>query len=296
MQTEIVGIGEVLFDVFEAVALLAGAPLNAMAHVARMGHAVSFLSGVGEDAAGQKAMQGIEQLGLPTEYIGRLNTPTGRVEVTLHHGEPSYNIHRGVAYEEITLPPSLLSTLVHDKPAWMYYGTLAQSFPVTRSTTEQLFASLHGTRRFYDLNLRNGFDSPEVVVALLEQAHFAKLNQAELHRILHMSGIAFTSEQEACRVLANRFQLEAICVTRGAQGAALLFEHEFFEEDAPTVQVADTVGAGDAFSAALLHGLLLGWPAPKMLRFGNQLGSFVASCRGAIPEITTDQYRQMAES
>jgi fructokinase len=108
-------------------------------------------------------------------------------------------------------------------------------------------------------------------------------------------GIPLTSEEEMCRRLQDRFGLEAVCLTRGEGGAALLWRDDFFEESAPAITVVDTVGAGDAFAAALLHGLCEEWPPEKITRFGNLLGSYVASQRGAIPKMSTEEYLVLTE-
>jgi fructokinase len=296
VKPQVISIGEVLFDVFGDVELLAGAPLNATTHIHRLGYEVGFVSGIGTDAAGDRAMRGIEALGLLTRWIVRVPGFTGRVQVEVSAGEPAYNILRGVAYEEIVLSNAAVCELAMASPAWVYFGTLAQSFTTTRNTTRELFASLPGARRFYDLNLRSGFDSPELVLSLLEEAHVAKLNHVELQRMLPICGWKSGSEEDICRRLADRFELEAVCVTRGEQGAGFLYRDRYVEATAPRIEVVDTVGAGDAFAAALLYGLSEQWEPERTLRFGNALGSFVASRRGAIPEMTSEYLTKLMKA
>jgi len=291
----IICIGEVLFDVFGGVSLLAGAPLNAAAHLSRMGHDIRFVSRVGMDEAGSRALKGIEELGISTRWISCGSEPTGRVDVVLSEGEPSYNIWRNVAYEQIVLSQPEKQELSQAAPAWAYFGTLAQAGKQTRETTSELLSLLPGTRRFYDVNLRKGFEDPTLVMTLLEYATVVKLNHVELAWVASICGWPITTEMKWAASLCEHFQLEALCITRGERGAALLHEGTFYEDPAPVVTVLDTVGAGDAFAAALLHGLCEKWLPEEMLRFGNRLGSYVATQRGAIPELNVDDYREMQD-
>lgn len=293
MGPQIISVGEVLFDVFGDIELLAGAPLNVSAHLHRLGHNVAFLSGVGRDHAGDKALVIMGELGLSTEWITRAPSPTGRVDVVLRNGEPSYTIHRGVAYEETALSESALETLQRAHPQWLYYGTLAQCAKITRETTEKLFTHLAGVRRFYDLNLRPGFNNPRVVQSLLEAATVVKLNKAELTFVCDLCGWPALSEEVFCRRLLEQFSLDAVCVTRGEAGAALLCGTSFVERQATQIVVVDTVGAGDAFAAALLHGLCEQWSPERIVNFGNLLGSHIATQRGAIPPMTKADFHSL---
>lgn len=290
---QIISVGEVLFDVFGDEELLAGAPLNVSAHLRRLGHNVAFLSGVGRDQPGDRALVIMGELGLSTEWITRSDAPTGRVDVVLRDGEPSYTIHRGVAYEETVLSKSALQALRAANPQWLYYGTLAQCSTTTRQTTEKLCAHLTGVRRFYDLNLRPGFSDPRVVRSLLEAATVVKLNKAELTFVCDLCGWPALGEEAFCRRLSEKFSLEAVCVTRGEAGAALLYGTSFFERHAAPIVVVDTVGAGDAFAAALLHGLCERWSPERIVHFGNLLGSHVATQRGAIPSMTEADFNSL---
>jgi fructokinase len=293
VRPEIVCIGEVLFDVFGELELLAGAPLNVTAHLRRLGHPVGFVSAVGKDTLGMKAVSGIEGLGIPSDWVIQVPEPTGRVQVTISNGEPAYSILRGVAYEQIALTEVGRSTLEVAAPAWIYYGTLAQSFATTRASTRSLIQSLPLGKRFYDLNLRVGFESEELILDLLGEANVAKLNHLELDKVRSYCGWPQESEETLCRRIAEKFSLEAVCVTRGAAGAGLLCAGRYVSADAARVEVIDTVGAGDAFAAALLHGLSERWPPEQIIRFGNALGGAVASRRGAIPDMSAEELRSL---
>ncbi len=289
MRPEMISVGEVLFDVFDDVELLAGAPLNVTVQIHRLGHSVAFMSGVGRDEAGDRALAGIQAFGLSPRWIVRRPEPTGRVEVKISNGEPSYCIARGVAYENIVVSHDVRCELSAARPSWIYFGTLAQCFTTTRETTANLFAALPETKRFYDVNLRAGFQEDELILELLKEADVVKLNHLEMQRIQILRSWPQELEEDFCRRLASAFDLQAVCVTRGAQGAGLLYDGDYVEAAAPHVEVVDTVGAGDAFAAALLHGLSEQWEPARIVRFGNALGSLVASRRGAIPDMSSAQ-------
>jgi fructokinase len=137
--------------------------------------------------------------------------------------------------------------------------------------------------RFYDVNLRPGFDSPALVTELLALASVVKLNEAELQAVSRFG--ALPSDMEAfCRAGVERYGWKAVCVTLGARGCAVLAGNEFVVADSFPVEVADTVGAGDAFAAAFLHGLSRQWGIEEIAVFANRVGAIVASRAGAMPD------------
>jgi len=139
------------------------------------------------------------------------------------------------------------------------------------------------SRRFYDINLRKGSWQPSLVLELMELATMVKLNVDEAREVSRMLGGSSGSLEKFCRTYAARFHWQGICVTNGAQGCALLWEDEFVEAEGYAVRAKDTVGSGDAFAAALLHGLACGWPLMRAADFANRVGAIVASREGAIP-------------
>jgi fructokinase len=139
-------------------------------------------------------------------------------------------------------------------------------------------------RRFYDINLRKDSYTAPLVMELLHHADVVKLNDDELVQVQQMIGTSHTSIEDFCRDTASRFRWDAVCVTRGERGCAILKGDEYVEVPGVPVQVVDTVGAGDAFAAAFLHGLDQGWPAEKIGGFANRLGALVASRAGGVPE------------
>ena len=285
---KIVAIGELLWDVFPDSERLGGAPFNFAAHARRLGHDVLFLSAVGDDERGRAALARAADIGLPAGYIQTVpDVATGMVTVELDAaGKPTFTIHRPAAYDRLRLDGEALAHVAQFQPAWLYYGTLQQTDPQIRALTRALVDALPGARRFYDVNLRRGCYTSALVDELLHDAHAVKLNDEEVEEVDRMFGLRHSSLEEFCRAWSARLGWEAVCVTRGARGCAVLAGGHYAEAPGYAVRVVDTVGAGDAFAAAFLHGLSLGWPAARTGDFANRLGAVVASRAGAVPDWT----------
>lgn len=283
----IVSIGEVLWDVFPSGERLGGAPFNFSAHAATLGHRVSFVSGAGRDERGLRAIEEMTRLGVDTTFVASVpGVPTGFVTVQLDAGEPSYTIHRPAAYDFPSLDASQFEALLESRPAWIYYGTLAQSSAAVRSLTRRIVDGLPAAQRFYDVNLRPENDDPALVGELLTGTTFVKLNEHETNRLAVSFSLPASPVETFARALSERFGCAGACVTLGARGCAILYHGAFVECPGYPVRVQDAVGAGDAFSAALLHGLALDQPLARTGDFANRVGALVASKSGAIPAWT----------
>lgn len=198
-------------------------------------------------------------------------------------GHPTFTIPRPAAYDAAQLTEAQLRRLTAWAPAWIYYGTLFPSVEEGKQTLLQLLCALPDTMRFYDVNLRPGFDSPALVTELLALASVVKLNEAELQAVSRFG--ALPSDMEAfCRAGVERYGWKAVCVTFGARGCAVLADNEFLVADSFPVDLADTVSAGDAFAAAFLHGLSRQWGIEEIAVFANRVGAIVAGRAGAIPD------------
>jgi fructokinase len=280
-------LGEVLWDVFSDSTRLGGAPLNFAAHARRMGHTPLLFSAVGNDSLGRQAVREIQSLGLDTSLLQRTERfPTGRAGVSLDAlGQAAFRIERPAAYDALTLSQGETQRLRDRSPDWLYFGTLFSSRPEGRATLLELLRLVPDALRFYDLNLRPGFESPPLVRELLEEADVVKMNQDEMcaiHQYLELP-----AETNAfCVSAAERFRWRAVCVTLGSRGCAVFANGQYHEEPGCSIEVADTVGAGDAFAAALLHGLASQWKIVEIARFANRVGALVASKPGAIPDWT----------
>jgi fructokinase len=224
-------------------------------------------------------------MGLSTRYMSRsAEHATGTVTVTLDgSGQPRYVIHRPAAYDFPRLSEAGLGELFAQPVDWIYFGTLLEMSPVAKRLTMRLLDSEPDVGRFYDVNLRVGSYEPALVRELMSRATVVKLNDDEVQEVTRMFGDSPASLEDFCRNYSRRFGWEGVCVTRGVRGCVVLIGGEYLESEGYPVQVADTVGAGDAFAAAFLHGLGSGWPAPRVADFANRVGALVASRAGAIP-------------
>jgi fructokinase len=288
---KIISLGEVLWDILPEAEHLGGAPFNFALHARNLGYDVSFISAVGNDDRGRRALELMEQAGLSTRFVCRTSDhPTGTVTVSLDPSlGPHYRIHRPAAYDFPALNPADLSALLTPPPGWMYFGTLQQMSVPARDLTRRLLDAAPAARRFYDVNLRAGSYTLNLVRTLIQQAHVLKVNQQELPLVKEMCGIEGASLEQFCRQIAGVFELETVCVTRGPQGCALLLDGEYVEAPGFPIQLADAIGAGDAFSAALLHGIRSEWPARQAADFANRVGALVASRPGGTPHWTVTE-------
>jgi fructokinase len=280
----IVAIGEVLWDIFPESLRLGGAPLNFAAHAKRLGYDAVLVSALGGDELGERAAGEIAALGLPMRLVGRsANHPTGTAVVCIGSGgQVDFRIMRPAAYDEIRLSTEELLSLSALGPAWIYYGTLFASSPNGQETLGQLWNALPQASRFYDVNLRDGLDTAAVIPQLLSAADVVKLNESEAQVISRQFDLPGSIEA-FCRQASKRFGWRGVAVTLGERGCVVLYRGEFAAADGLSVEVADTVGAGDAFSAAFLHGLIHDWPAAEIAGFANRVGALIASRPGAIP-------------
>jgi fructokinase len=282
----IVSIGEILWDVIGEREFLGGAPLNFSICAQRLGNEAELVSAVGADARGARALESIRAHGLGTEFIRTLSDqPTGTAVATMDaSGSAAFRIIRPVAYDFLALDESALQRIADARPDWIYFGTLAQTAPDNEAVLHRLIDAAPAALRFYDMNLREGQWSLELVRRLSALASVVKLNEAEaetLFRMTHTSG-KFSLER-FCEFWSRAHDNELICVTLGERGCAVSSGGALRMFPGVAVNVVDTVGAGDAFSAAFLYGFHLGWPMERIAAFANELGALVAGRAGATP-------------
>jgi fructokinase len=290
--------GEVLWDCFPGHATLGGAPLNFAVHAARLGCCPYLVSAVGEDPLGRDARARIVEAGVPDKFLG--TTPhfaTGRVSVELdEQGQPEFTIHRPAAYDAVELSPAQLGELSALAPAWLYHGTLSSMVPQPRKVLLQLMEALPHARRFYDVNLRRASYTPELVDDLLARANVVKLNADEMRIIGPLCGLPCGNIPDFCRQGQIRYGWDAVAVTMGARGCGLWMGGQYAELPGSAIEVADTVGAGDAFAAAFVHGLSQGWPLARIGEFANRVGALVASRPGGTPEWSVAEVLRLGSS
>jgi len=293
-------VGEILWDVIVPAEHLGGAPLNFGAHAQKLGHEVFPISAVGNDERGERALHLLRQRGISTEFVQIIpGKPTGTSEVELNlDGKPTFAIVRPAAYDFVDLSASDLARLAQLQPDWIAYGTLFHMSAQALASTMRLFQALPAAKRFYDINLRDENWNLVAVEQLSSQATVVKLNDSEAECL----DASFDAEagidaiEGFCRRWIDRFHCEIVCVTCGDRGCAMLKDGEFTKLPGFHVEVADTVGAGDAFSAAFVHGLSEGWTAPQIGRFANGIGAVVAGKAGAIPDWSLEEVRTLMQS
>ncbi len=282
--------GELLWDLFPDSERLGGATFNFAAHLTRLGHDVLLSTGLGRDDRGDRAFDLARSLGVRTDFIERNGAPTGVVSVRLDRdGKPAFGLHRPAAYDRIEVGPLLEAGIAASRPRWFYFGTLHQFDSGIRTITNRLLGALPDAVRFYDVNLRPDAYTDELVLDLLSKAAVVKLSDEEADELSRMMGEQPGGIERFCRSVAGRFGSSTVCVTRGARGCALWHRGEYLEAPGYAITVADTVGAGDAFAAGLLHGLDSEWSPACTADFANRLGAIVASRRGAVPPWTLDE-------
>lgn len=282
---KIVGLGELLWDVFPDETRPGGATANFAFHAQQLGCRGIVASRVGIDAEGDGLIAFLQEKGLETGFIQRDSQHrTGWVSVTLSAaGQPQYVIHENVAWDFLELDPTLRQIMAAADA--VCFGTLAQRSPVSRATIQQ---TLHLTRpdclRVCDINIRQHYYDRECVEASLRRARLLKLNDEEVNILGPLLSLP-TDPVEFSRAVMHTYGADIVCITRGANGCLAVDADEAFDIPGETVQVADTVGAGDSFTAGLVVTLLDGWPLDRAARFANKVGGLVASRRGAMPEL-----------
>jgi fructokinase len=208
-------------------------------------------------------------------------------------GVPRFTLHHPAAYDAPELTDGEVAELLSPKPDWIYFGTLFQMSPQAKQLTYRLIDSHCGARLLYDVNLRKDSFTAPLVRELMARGQVVKLNEDEAAAIDRMFGRDTLSLENFCRVYANEFGWQSACVTRGEKGCVMLVDGEYVEAGSYKVQAQDTVGAGDAFTAAYVHGLSLHWPPPEIADFANRVASLVASRPGGTPPWTIEEVRAL---
>lgn len=287
MRRNIVGIGEVLWDLLPGGRQLGGAPANFTYHARALGAEARLISRVGQDDLGREALERLSRLGIPTgcvEVDGEL--PTGTVGVTVSaDGQPHYQIHEHVAWDAIQ-GEAAGRDAVSSADA-VCFGSLAQRSEISRKAIQSLLAATPPSAlRIFDINLRQHYYSGAVIEESLNLANVLKVNDAELPLLAKLFQLAGDVRAQI-RQLAQQFQLRCVAYTRGGSGSLLFAAAEGRWSDQPGVAatVVDTVGAGDSFTATMTLGLLAAWDLDDINAHANRVAAFVCSSAGATPEL-----------
>jgi fructokinase len=282
----IVGLGELLWDLLPGGKQLGGAPANFAYITNLLGDIGIPASCVGRDSLGDEALQRLAQLGLSSAFVQRDSVhPTGTVKVAIDAGgQPCFDISVPVAWDFLAWTPAW-QQLASNADA-VCFGSLAQRSPQSQATIRSfLRATQSEAVRVFDVNLRQNFYTTQILRESMKLATIVKLNHEELPRIMRLFELEPRSEEDSARQLLSLHDLKLVCVTRGSGGSLLLSPDERSEHPGFCVKVADTVGAGDAFTAALVHGYLRGTPLAQINETANRIGAWVASQSGATPAL-----------
>ena len=287
MNDYIVGIGEVLWDVFPTGKKLGGAPANFAYHVSQFGLCGLAVSAVGRDALGEETVNSLSEHGL-NFHIDRVEEPTGTVQVTLDDkGVPQYEIKTGVAWDNIPYSKEL-SEIASETRA-VCFGSLAQRSPVSMETIGWFLDAVpEGCIKVFDINLRQHFYSKEVLEASMEKADILKINEDEIVIVARLFDIPETGFEEISRKLVGIFGLKMLILTCGAVGSYVFHEGGMSYLATPKVEVADTVGAGDSFTGAFVASILSGKTVEEAHRIAVQVSAYVCTRTGAMPEIPAE--------
>lgn len=284
MKHIVVGIGEILWDVFSQGKVLGGAPANFAFHATQLGLEGYAVSAIGKDALGQEILGVLGEKQLKT-ILEQVDYPTGTVQVTLNgNGIPQYEICENVAWDNIPLTDAMI-TLAPSVHA-VCFGSLAQRSNVSRATINRFLELVpNNAYKVFDINLRQSFYNKEIIEDSLVHCNVLKINDEEVEEVAVILSLSNLDELGVCRYLMENYQLRMVVLTRGEQGSYVITEQDSLFQPTPKVEVADTVGAGDSFTGAFIAGLLRGEPVEKAHQLAAEVAAFVCTQKGAMPEL-----------
>ena len=291
----VIGLGELLWDCFGDDRRPGGAPANVAFQANQLGCRGAVVTRVGQDDLGRELLDFLKTQELSTDYVQvDENYPTGTVTVEFTDAnDPQYTIHEQVAWDHLDFTAPL-ATLMGDARA-VCFGTLAQREAESREAIHQCLAATNDDCLVvYDINLRQKYYDRDWIERSLKAARVVKLNQDEVKVLSELLGVSQDDLQKFANQLQADYGVEAICITRGSQGCLIYTEGEVYDIPGTPVEVADAVGAGDAFTAALISRRLLGWSWDRAALFANRVGGLVASQSGAMP-VLRDEFEQLSQ-
>jgi len=289
----IVGIGEVLWDIFPDHRLPGGAPANVVFHAAQMGADAVLCSRVGIDDLGRELLAHLREQGIDVEAVQQdLDHPTGTVTVEISRRDhPAFTIHADVAWDFMELNRPWESALAEADA--VCFGSLAQRLPKSRETIMKGLDAAGTAVRVFDVNVRPPWIDAKALRDSTERSDIVKLNDEETGTMADMLGMEdFKDRDFAAELLVTYEDVQVVAITRGAKGCLLMDRTATVELPGVKVEVADTVGAGDAFTAGLTIGILEGWDLRKIAEFANRAAALVAARPGAMP-VLREEYEAL---
>lgn len=291
MNRVIVGLGEILWDIFPERRVLGGAPANFAFHVSQFGFDGYAVSAIGDDELGDAILANLEDKGL-RYLLEKTSYPTGTVDVKVNRrGIPEYDIHKNVAWDNIPFTENT-SELAKIAEA-VSFGSLAQRSLVSRKSIKSFLAAMpKGSLKIFDINLRQNFYTKEIIHESLELANMLKINDEEVIVLADLYGWKGRNEQDICKDILDQYKLDIVILTKGTEGSFVFTRKETSFQHTPKVHVADTVGAGDSFTAAFVSSYLNGDRIVDAHQLAMEVSAYVCTQHGAMPPLP-DAYREL---
>lgn len=282
-NTIVVGMGEALWDVLPEGKKIGGAPANFAYHVSQFGLNSRVVSAVGDDKLGMEILDNFREKKL-NAMVEIVPYPTGTVQVELDaEGVPCYDIKEGVAWDNIPYTPALEDLAKHTKA--VCFGSLAQRSVVSRDTINRFIDVMpaEDTLKIFDINLRQGFYTKEILCNSFSKCNILKINDEELVTVSRMFGYPGIDLQDKCWILLAKYNLKMLILTCGVNGSYVFTPGNVSFVETPRVEVADTVGAGDSFTAAFVSSILSGLSIGEAHKLAVETSAYVCTQNGAMP-------------
>lgn len=292
MKNIIVGMGEALWDILPEGKKIGGAPANFAYHMSQFGHNSYVVSAVGNDKLGNEILENFDSKHL-NYLIEKVSYPTGTVQVELdEEGVPCYEIKENVAWDNIPFTPALEEAAKNTRA--VCFGSLAQRNIVSRETINRFLDIMpdgEGQYKIFDINLRQGFYTKDILCDSFHRCNILKINDEELVTVSRMFGYPGIDLEDKCWILLAKYNLKMLILTCGVNGSYVFTPGAISFVETPKVEVADTVGAGDSFTAAFCASILKGKPVNEAHRLAVDVSAFVCTQNGAMPDLP-DKFRQ----
>lgn len=289
MNDIVVGMGEALWDVLPEGKKIGGAPANFAYHVSQFGLPSCVVSAVGDDALGKEIIENFTSKGL-NQLIAEVPYPTGTVQVEIDQaGVPQYEIKENVAWDNIPYTAHLEA--VAEKTKAVCFGSLAQRNVVSRNTINRFLDAMPQTEDslvVFDVNLRQGFYNKEILCNSMKRCNILKINDEELVTVSRMFGYPGIDLQDKCWILLGKYNLKMLILTCGINGSYVFTPGNVSFQPTPKVEVADTVGAGDSFTAAFISSILKGKSVQEAHSRAVQTSAYVCTKKGAMPILPSE--------
>ncbi len=285
----VVGMGEALWDVLPEGKKIGGAPANFAYHVSQFGLPSCVVSAVGDDLLGKEILENFTSKGLKF-HIDTVPYPTGTVQVEIDQaGIPQYEIKENVAWDNIPYTASLEN--IASRTGAVCFGSLAQRNVVSRNTINRFLDAMpqdENSLVVFDVNLRQGFYNKEILCNSMKRCNILKINDEELVTVSRMFGYPGIDLQDKCWILLGKYNLKMLILTCGINGSYVFTPGNVSFQPTPKVEVADTVGAGDSFTAAFISSILRGKSVAEAHRLAVETSAFVCTRQGAMPILPAD--------